>query len=77
MKSIKKESLFDEDEEKLFAEMSILKDLDHPNTVKLYELYQDERFYYLITEYLAGGELFEKIQSVKQFTEKMAANIMR
>ena len=41
--------------------MSILKALDHPNTVKLYELYADENFYYLVTEYLEGGELFERI----------------
>ena len=45
--------------------MSILKDLDHPNTVKLHELFEDDRFYYLITEYLAGGELFERIQTLK------------
>jgi calcium-dependent protein kinase len=50
LKSIKKDALFEEDQQKLFAEMNILKDLDHPNTVKLYELYQDENFYYLITE---------------------------
>jgi calcium-dependent protein kinase len=30
--------------------MNILKELDHPNIVKLYELYQDKNFYYLITE---------------------------
>jgi calcium-dependent protein kinase len=41
--------------------MDILKNLDHPNIVKLYELYQDEKFYYLITEYLTGGELFDRI----------------
>jgi calcium-dependent protein kinase len=56
MKSILKEVLFEEEEEKLFAEMSILKDLDHPNTVKLFELYQDDRFYYLITEYTSFKE---------------------
>jgi len=77
MKSIKKEALFIEDEDKLFAEMSILKDLDHPNTVKLYELYQDDRFYYLITEFLEGGELFEKIQKMKHFSERSAAQILR
>lgn len=45
--------------------MNILKGLDHPYTVKLFELYQDERFYYLVTEFLAGGELFERIQTMK------------
>ena len=52
MKSIKKKSILKEDEERMFAEMNILKDLDHPNILKLYELYQDENNYYLITEYV-------------------------
>ena len=50
MKSIKKKSILKEDEERMFAEMNILKDLDHPNILKLYELFQDENNYYLITE---------------------------
>jgi calcium-dependent protein kinase len=49
--------------------MTILKNLDHPNIVNLYELFEDEKFYYLITEYdfynnlryLMGGELFDRI----------------
>jgi len=62
MKAIKKKAVIKEEEEKLFAEVSILKGLDHPNIVKLYELYQDDNNYYLITEYCTGGELFDKIQ---------------
>lgn len=50
MKSIKKSAVIKEDEEKLFSEMNILKNLDHPNILKLYELYQDEEHYFLITE---------------------------
>ena len=57
--------------------MEILKNLDHPNIVKLYELYQDEKFYYLITEFLPGGELFDRIQQSKHFSESKAAKLMR
>lgn len=51
MKIIKKNALIKEEEEKLFSEMNILKNLDHPHIVRLYELYQDNNNYYLITEY--------------------------
>ena len=51
MKSIKKKSVVKEEEEKLLAEVSILKELDHPHIVKIYEMYQDETHYYLITEW--------------------------
>jgi calcium-dependent protein kinase len=50
MKSIKKSSLIKEDQQKIFAEMSILKQLDHPNILKLLETYDWKNYYYLITE---------------------------
>jgi calcium-dependent protein kinase len=50
MKSIKKSSILREEQERLFSEMNILKNLDHPHIVKLYELYEDAKQYYLVTE---------------------------
>ena len=50
LKTIKKDAIPKEDEKKLLSEMNILKCLDHPNIVKLIELYQDDQHYYLITE---------------------------
>jgi len=77
MKAIKKKSVLKEEQEKLFSEVSILKDLDHPNIVKLYELFQDENYYYLIMEFCTGGELFDRIQAMHSFTEKIAAEYMK
>lgn len=39
MKSIRKTNIDKQDEEKMFSEMNVLKNLDHPNILKLYELY--------------------------------------
>lgn len=36
----------------MFSEMHILRNLDHPNIVKLYELFEDDKNYYLVTEYV-------------------------
>lgn len=44
-------------------EVSILNRLDHPNIVKYYETYDDEKFIYLVMEYIGGGELFDLICS--------------
>lgn len=62
--------------DKFLAEVNILKQLDHPNIVKLYEFYEDEANFYLVTEYLTGGELFDFIITKKQINEPMAANFM-
>ncbi|CAD8110398.1 unnamed protein product [Paramecium sonneborni] len=77
MKQIAKDKILASQREKMIQEVNILKDLDHPNIVNIYELYQDERYYYLITEYLSGGELFDKIQQRKNLNESMAANYMK
>ena len=45
----------------LKRELEILKTLDHPNIVKFYETYQDEKYFHLVMEYLSGGELLDRL----------------
>ncbi len=45
--------------------------------MRLYEFFQDSRNYYLVTEYCAGGELLNKILSLKSFSERIAAAVMK
>ncbi|KAK9877248.1 hypothetical protein WA026_016990 [Henosepilachna vigintioctopunctata] len=49
----------------------------HTNIVNLHEFVQDDRFNYLVLEYLKGGELFERIRKNSHFNEAQAASIMR
>ena len=64
------------EEEKTDEEIELLKQLDHPNIVKLFEYFSDKEKYYLITEYCKGGDLFELIKKKKKFSELSAAYIM-
>lgn len=57
-------------------EMSILKNLDHPNILKLFEVFEDQQKYQLVTEYCFGGELFDEILKIGCFSEKNAATII-
>ena len=50
-----------EEQDRIFAEIQILKGLDHPNVLKIFEAYQDDKKIYIVTEILRGGELFEII----------------
>jgi calcium-dependent protein kinase len=76
VKLIRKESMTEEEETSFKYEISILKKLDHPNILKLYEVFEDEKRYYLVTELCKGGELFDEIVSKVQFTESEAASII-
>jgi calcium-dependent protein kinase len=58
-------------------EINILKSLDHPNIIKVYEFFKTEKYIYIINELCTGGELFDKIVVVRHFSETVACNIMR
>jgi calcium-dependent protein kinase len=58
-------------------EINILKNLDHPNIIKVYEFFKTDKYIYIINELCTGGELFDKIVEVKFFSEVVACNIMR
>lgn len=65
------------DKELLLKEVELLKKLDHPNIMKLYEFFEDKGYFYLVTEVYTGGELFDEIINRKRFSEADAARIVR
>ena len=77
MKIIQCKSISDNHSSTINKEINILKNLDHPNIIKVYEFYQSEKYVYIINELCTGGELFDKIVDVKFFSENVASNIMR
>jgi calcium/calmodulin-dependent protein kinase I len=45
--------------------------------VKLYEIFEDEKFIYLILEYMTGGKLFDRIVDKEHYSEKEAADTIK
>jgi len=66
-----------ENPERLLAEMSIMKHLDHPNIIKLHETFEDKTYVYMVMELCQGGELFDRIIEAGSFTEVQVAIIMQ
>ncbi|KAH0573251.1 Kinase, CAMK CAMKL [Spironucleus salmonicida] len=64
------------DIERITREIQILKLLDHPNVVKLYEIIDTPRHLYIIQEFLSNGELFDFIVAHKRLPEPQAANFI-
>jgi calcium-dependent protein kinase len=59
VKIIKKSFLQGKEETRFLQEIEILKTMDHPNIVRLFEVYQDPKRYFIVTEHCSGGELFD------------------
>ncbi|CAM9578996.1 unnamed protein product, partial [Phaeothamnion confervicola] len=77
VKVIKKTSLTAEDEEALQSEVDILQRLDHPNVVKLKEVFDCNQNFYMVMELCTGGELFDRIVSKEHYTENEARNCIK
>ncbi|KAK6590550.1 calmodulin-domain kinase 2 [Cryptosporidium xiaoi] len=68
---------FVEDVERFRQEIEIMKSLDHPNIIRLYETFEDSTDIYLVMELCTGGELFERVVRQRVFRESDAARIMK
>ncbi|KAK2881072.1 hypothetical protein Q8A67_018340 [Cirrhinus molitorella] len=58
--------------QKLFREVRIMKGLNHPNIVQLFEVIETEKTLYLVMEYASGGEVFDYLVSHGRMKEKEA-----
>lgn len=64
-------------EKQLRREIEIQSHLRHPNILRLYGYFYDEKKVYLILEYAAQGELYKHLRKVGKFSELLAATVMR
>ena len=70
VKMLSKKNITKEDLKATANEIQIVKNLDHPNIVKMYEEFEDKKYLYIVTELISGGELFDELIRRKKFTEK-------
>ena len=61
---------------RLLAEISIVSKLSHPSIMEVYEVFEDTKKVYIVSEYCKGGELFDIISKKRNFSEKEACIIM-
>jgi calcium-dependent protein kinase len=76
IKSIPKTKLKD-DVGLFMRELQVLHELDHPNIIKLYETFEDEKYFHLVMEHCSGGDLYEHICHKGVLTEAEAALVMK
>ena len=76
IKCIAKKNLSSEDETALRQEVQILQDLDHPHVLKCYGFFDEPGMFYLATEIMEGGELFDRIVKKTYYNEKEARDLI-
>ena len=78
LKVIKNTSIiYQDDDHKFLKEIEILIKLEHPNIIKIYEYYTDDINFYLITDYISNGELYNYVYKSKSLNERQTQYIMQ
>ena len=67
---------FQKDNAEIIREIEILKNLDHPNVMKIYEFFEDEKNYYLIEEFCDEGDLETALDDKNIYCEFLVKFIM-
>lgn len=75
IKIVTKAKLSEEDEIALKDEIEILEKLKHKHIIRLYDVFEEEKYYYMVTEKMSGGELFDRIVQKSYYNEKEARDV--
>ena len=78
MKEISKDSIGSSEEyrEELRNEIEVLKNLDHPNIMKIFEFFEDDENMYLINEFCGGGDIAGLMDKFGVFPEFLLKYVM-
>ena len=79
IKSFDKEKLGTNSEnmQKILYESNLMKKLNHPNITKILEMFEDEKYFLIIMEYINGGNLFSLVKKRRKLPEKTAKFLFR
>ncbi|KAK3989978.1 kinase-like domain-containing protein [Cladorrhinum sp. PSN332] len=60
----------------ILKEVQIMRQLDHPNIVKLVDFSESKQYYYIVLELAPGGELFHQIVRLTYFSEELSRHVI-
>lgn len=77
VKIINREKLSESVLQKVEREIAIMKLIEHPHVLGLYDVYENRKYLYLILEHVSGGELFDYLVKKGRLTPKEARRFFR
>ncbi|KAG6031605.1 hypothetical protein E4U41_007521 [Claviceps citrina] len=60
----------------ILKEVQIMRQLDHPNIIKLIDFSESSQYYYIVLELAPGGELFHQIVRLTYFSEELSRHVI-
>ena len=66
-----------ETDEKVLQEVSIMNQLHHENIVGVVDFFEEDHSYFIVMELMEGGDVFDRILSLKNYTEHDARELAK
>ncbi|KAF7130975.1 hypothetical protein CNMCM5793_003910 [Aspergillus hiratsukae] len=76
IKVVRKFEMNSQQRANILKEVQIMRQLDHPNIVKLIEFSESRQYYYIVLELCPGGELFHQIVRLTYFSEDLSRHVI-
>lgn len=70
-------SKYDPGDNRLEQEINVLLQIDHSCCIKLYDVFIANQKVFIITEFVTGGEVLDRLQKYGPYSEKAASDIIR
>ncbi|CAB3401032.1 unnamed protein product [Caenorhabditis bovis] len=77
VKIVNKEKLSESVLQKVEREIAIMKLIEHPHVLHLYDVYENKKYLYLLLEHVSGGELFDYLVRKGRLMSKEARKFFR
>ena len=62
---------------RILYETNLMKKLDHPNVTKIFETFENDRYFLISMEYINGGNLFSFVKKRRKISEKISKYLFR
>eukprot|EP00548_Thalassiothrix_antarctica_P001936 CAMPEP_0194146890 /NCGR_PEP_ID=MMETSP0152-20130528/22213_1 /TAXON_ID=1049557 /ORGANISM="Thalassiothrix antarctica, Strain L6-D1" /LENGTH=690 /DNA_ID=CAMNT_0038847539 /DNA_START=71 /DNA_END=2143 /DNA_ORIENTATION=+ len=77
VKIINREGLKPSDDEAVMNEVAIMQSLAHRHIVQLVDFYEEKEYFFLVMDYMTGGDVFDRIIGMHHYTEKDARDLVQ
>ncbi|XP_075241241.1 serine/threonine-protein kinase BRSK2-like isoform X2 [Convolutriloba macropyga] len=77
IKIVNKDKLSESVLQKVEREIAIMKLIEHPHVLSIYDVYENKKYLYLVLEHVSGGELFDYLVKKGRLSPKEARRFFR
>ncbi|OQR95061.1 calcium/calmodulin-dependent protein kinase [Achlya hypogyna] len=77
VKLMEKAGMTDDEKDTVPNEVNFMQRINHPLSLQLLDFFEDDAYFYLVSELITGGTLFDRIITKDHYSEEAARTVVR